>query len=233
MSAWRYPSSPYRWAGYYLAAPCHRDVSWVGRRATITSMRWGAAAIYVGQQDWTQIPADLAPLGARVNRTIANESLVTCSATLLSNAQGAGEAADAVAKMLADGFAVGSTIFLDVEYVTNVTPALLDHYQGWIAGVLRDGRYRPGVYAAKSNAQLLYDTAIAAYRAAGRGDSPPFWIASSVGFAGARKPSDVGLSFAQLWQGQFDVTQQFNGVSLIVDVDLATSANPSANPITP
>src|SRR5689334_14208594 len=56
MTAWRYPASPYYWAGYYLPAPCHRDVTWTSKYSTLTSMGWGLAALYVGQQDWTQIP---------------------------------------------------------------------------------------------------------------------------------------------------------------------------------
>ncbi len=29
MSAWVKPASPYKWVGYYLQAPCHRDPSWM------------------------------------------------------------------------------------------------------------------------------------------------------------------------------------------------------------
>jgi len=37
---------------------------------------------------------------------------------------------------------------------------LLEYYRAWIGGVLQDGRYQPGVYAAKSNATILYDAAV-------------------------------------------------------------------------
>ena len=30
--------------------------SWMGARGTVASIGWGIAAIYVGQQDWSQIP---------------------------------------------------------------------------------------------------------------------------------------------------------------------------------
>src|SRR4051812_24026985 len=56
LQAWR-SASPYRWTGYYLAAPCHRDASWSGRRAALEAMGWGLAVIYVGQQDWAQQPS--------------------------------------------------------------------------------------------------------------------------------------------------------------------------------
>ena len=107
MHAWLYPASPYYWIGYYLPAPCHRDLTFAGTRATLAGMGWGTAAIYVGQQDWTQIP-DLAPLRRAVDvpasrpRTarLANATAaVTCSASLLDSAQGSAEAADAVSRI--------------------------------------------------------------------------------------------------------------------------------------
>lgn len=103
-----------------------------------------------------------------------------------------------------------------------------EYFEAWIAGVLRDGRYRPGVYAAKSNAQTLYDAATAKFRAAGRSDKPPFWIASTAGFSETLKPADVGFPFAQIWQGRVGVRQTFRGVPLEVDVNVAAHRNPSA-----
>ena len=157
-------------------------------------------------------------------------SLVTCSASLLSAAQGVIEAADAIAKMRGEGFPDRTAIFLDVEYVQTVTPALLEYYRAWLTAVLNEGHYRPGVYAAKSNATTLYQAAADAYRAAGRTDAPPFWIASSVGFNLARRPAEVGLEFAQIWQGMFDVSQSYGGVRLTIDVDVANTASPSTTP---
>jgi hypothetical protein len=232
MRAWLRPASPYDWSGYYFVAPCHRDPSWTGKYATLAAMGWGVTAIYVGQQDWTQIPAP--PPNAAVDPESApavagaSSALVTCSASLLSSDQGLGEAADAVAKMSADGFPPQSTVFLDVEYVTAVTPALLDYYRGWIRGVLADRRFVPGVYAAKSNATTLYNAAVDEFRRAGRTDIPAFWIASSVGFTTVSHPTAVGLDFATLWQGMFDVTQSWASVTLTVDVDVATTKSPSA-----
>lgn len=223
MQAWTHPSSPYYWTGYYLPAPCHRDVTWSGKYNTIRSMGWGVAAVYVGQQDWTQIPS--AASGALDSRAI--EQLATCSASLLNADQANAEASDAIARMRADGFPDGSVIFLDVEYVTSVASSLLDYYRAWIAAVVRDGHYRPGVYAAKSNAAVLYSAANDAARAAGSSEVPTFWITSSSGFSLASPPSAVGLSYASLWQGMYDVRQTFNGITLTVDVDVATSRSPS------
>ena len=231
MTAWRYPASPYYWAGYYLPAPCHRDATWTNKYSTLHAMGWGLAAIYVGQQDWTQIPQSIVVRGAseaaRATPSIAEFQLAVCSASLLSVDQGTNEAADAVSRLKADGFPDGTVVFLDVEFVTSVTPALLDYYRAWIAGVLHDGHYRPGVYAAKSNATTLYVAAVDAYHTAGSANQPPFWIASSTGFSLGLAPTAVGLDFAKMWQGKFDVTQTWNGATLSIDVDVSSSRSPS------
>src|SRR5690348_3110572 len=74
MTAWRYPTSPYYWAGYYLPAPCHRDNTWASKYSTLTSMGWGLAAVYVGQQDWTQIPQAVVVHAARATARAAESS---------------------------------------------------------------------------------------------------------------------------------------------------------------
>ena len=232
MRAWLRPASPYYWSGYYLPAPCHRDPSYTGKYATLAAMGWGVTAIYVGQQDWTHIPAP-PPNGAvdpesAPSAASGARAAVVCSSSLLSIDQGTSEAADATQKMAADGFPSQSVVFLDVEYVTTVTPALLDYYHAWIRGVLTDGRFVPGVYAAKSNATTLYNAAVDEFRRAGRIDLPAFWIASSVGFTTGSMPTAVGLDFATMWQGMFDVTQSWASVTLTVDVNVSNTKSPSA-----
>jgi hypothetical protein len=241
MLAWQYPLSPYRWAGYYLPAPCHRDGTWSGKYATLTAMGWGTTVVYVGQQDWTQIPtAPASPnravdretkLGAAANVAPGSAaSLVTCSASLLSTDQGLIEAADAVAIMRANGFPDRSVVFLDIEFVTSVTPALLAYYTAWIRGVLADGHFEPGVYAARANATTLHDAAADVYRVAGRAGAPAFWIASSVGFSTDSLPTASGFSYAKVWQGMFEVTRSYHSVTLQIDVNVAGVRSPSAPP---
>ena len=236
MTAWRYPASPYYWAGYYLAGPCHRDVTWTGKRSALTAMGWGLAALYVGQQDWTQIPQSIVVRGARETARAAespigegsrNQQLAVCSASLLTADQGTAEAADAVTKLKADGFPDGSTIFLDVEYVSFVTPPLLEYYRAWITGILKDGHYKPGIYAAKFNATTLRVAALDAYKAAGSSADPPFWIASSSGFSIMQAPGAVGLAYAKLWQGGYDLTQTYGGFTLFIDANVAAVKSPS------
>jgi hypothetical protein len=234
LSAWRFPASPYHWVGYYLAAPCHRDPSWMGHYGQVTSLGWGTAVLYVGQQDWSAIP-DIIAISRRgsaspvFDRSVEPSltTAVACSASLLSAAQGTAEAADAAAKAAGEGVPPGSAIFLDVEYVTTVSSALVDYMSAWIAGLLADGRFRPAIYCAKSNAAAVYTAAIAAYAAAGRHDAPPFWIASSTGFAITSAPTDVGLTYATVWQGLFDVSQSWGGIGATIDVSVANAPSPS------
>ena len=233
MSAWKYPASPYYWSGYYIPAPCHRDTTWSGKYHTLTNMGWGTLAIYVGQQDWTQIPQSIAvldraqPTDLLTPMTEYSTAFVTCSASLLSADQGRAEALDAVAKLRADGFPTRSTVYLDVEYVSSVTPALVSYIQGWVAAIVAEGSYRPGIYMAKSNAAAIHTAAVGTTGAVDAAD-PAFWLTSSVGFNPTRQPTDVGLSYAAVWQGAYDVAQSYGGVSLTVDQDVAAKRSPSA-----
>lgn len=240
LTAWKFPTSPYHWVGVYLAAPCHRDATWEGQYKHVTALGWGTAVVYVGQQDWAAIPdlipTSLASLASlRVSRTATLNNIavtpaltaVTCSASLLTSDQGSLEGSDAATRAAGAGVPNGSAIFLDIEYVTSVSPALLSYMSSWISAVLSDGRFRPGIYCAKANAAALYGAATAAYAAAQRHDSPPVWIASSAGFTITSAPDAVGLSYATVWQGLFDVSQSYANVTLTVDVDVANSPSPS------
>lgn len=209
MAAWR-EASPYRWVGYYLPAPCHRDSSWVGRRETLTRMDWGLAVLYVGQQVFEGEPPPEAGAPG-----------VVCSRTLLTENQGRRDAADAVARAEAEGFPAGATLFLDVERTSIVPPALTVYVRTWIGAVLEDGRYRPGMYVHRLNADVLFAQAVASYRAAGRTDTPPFWVAGAGGFALDRPPEAVGVPYAVIWQGALDVSRTWGGVTLTVDENVA------------
>jgi hypothetical protein len=217
MQAWR-EASPYRWVGYYLPAPCHRDSSWAGRREALDRMGWGVAVLYVGQQVFEGEPPP--------DSTAATP--VVCSRTLLTEAQGRRDAADAVARMAAEGFAPGTVVFLNVERSETLPAEMGAYYRAWTAGVLADGRYRPGTYAHRLNADALFALALAAYRAAGRADTPPFWVAGSGDFALDRAPEDVGARYARAWQGLFDTPRTWGGVTLTVDENVSRSPSPSA-----
>jgi hypothetical protein len=253
LQAWR-SASPYRWTGYYLTAPCHRDASWSGRRAALEAMGWGLAVIYVGQQDWAQQPsraaqppvdsaatpavpptvptappASVPPAPAPPAAASAQPTAPpACSASQLTPARAQTDGDDAIARAAAEGFAPGSVIYLDVERVQRVSPALLAYVQGWAERLLAEGRYLPGLYVHRLNASELLAAAGAAWSARGRAGTPPLWVASPGGFARELTPAASGVAAAQVWQGALDATQSWGGVTLRVDENVAERPSPSA-----
>lgn len=217
MRSWR-GSSPYQWVGYYLASPCHRDPSWMGRRGALEGMGWGIAVLYVGQQLFE---------GAAPNQDVPSERIV-CSSTLLTADRGRADARDAVTKTASEGFPAGTTIFLDVERMQQVSTSMVIYYQAWQDEVLRDARFIPGTYAHRLNASELYALSRTSYLRAGRRDEPPFWISGGAGFGLERAPAASGFPFATIWQGVLDTRRSYGGVTLLIDENVATRSNPSA-----
>jgi glycoside hydrolase-like protein len=241
MSAWLKPASPYGWVGYYLEAPCHRDPSWMGKRATLTGMGWGLAVLYVGQQTFDGLPfLDLRPPRSNVARPSARagimtpataaeieSSAVTCSRTLLTTEQGTTDAIDAVTKTASEGFPNASVIYLDIEPMQTIPSSMDAYYRAWVQQVLADGRFRPGIYVSKSNAQAIYEGVARAYADMHVTGTAVFWVSSTSGFSLNKSPTDVGLPFARVWQGILDVSQSWSGVSINIDVDVAAMPSPS------
>ena len=254
MRAWLTADKPYRWVGYYLPAPCHQDDSWEGKRPVLAGMGWGMAVIYVGQQTWGRTPGQKVAVtryvtkrvrqvrtrnGRRVVRYVRKRVPVrvmvvprasrgsSCSTQFVSAARGTADANDAIAKTSAEGFAKGTSIFLDLERMDHVPKAMRDYYRAWTKRVLEDGRYRPAYYAHSFNANLIYGDVKEVLLAAGVTTDPPFWIASARGFATDKNPTEVGHSFAQVWQGMLDIVETHNGVRLPIDVNVAQFPSPS------
>lgn len=247
MSAWLKPNSPYEWVGYYLQAPCHRDPSWMGKRATLTAMGWGLAVLYVGQQTFDgladvmlppylnrQLPrfADSLPSareGIMAPPTPAEVAAgaVTCSRTLLTTEQGTADAIDAVTKTASEGFPGGSVIYLDIEHMDVIPASMEAYYRAWVQQVLADGRFRPGIYVHKANAESVHSGVERAYSDMNAAGSAAFWLTTSAGFSIDKSPQEVGFSWASVWQGMYDVSQTWNGASINIDVDVATTASPS------
>jgi hypothetical protein len=252
MDAWR-RSGEYEWVGYYLEAPCHKDDSWSGNRERLTKTGWGLAVVYVGQQTWRQkltpatnkstTKAAKAKSAKATSRSKARRSArsmtrrsktpvakpgASCSATFVNAERGRKDAADAIVKTRAEGFAVGSVIFLDIERMETIPQRMRDYYRAWTGAVLADGRYRPGVYAHTHNAQTIYADLRDVYDAALVQNDPPFWIAGSRDFDIDKVPSEVGHTFADVWQGMLDVVRTHNGVKLPIDISVASVASPSA-----
>jgi hypothetical protein len=254
MRAWASADKPYKWVGYYLSAPCHSDSSWEGKRGTLTNMGWGMAVIYVGQQTWGRTPGAKVAVtryitkrvrqvktrnGKRVvtyvSKRVPVRVLVTprasrnssCSTQFVSAARGTADANDAIAKTAAEGFAPGTSIFLDIERMDAVPQAMRDYYRAWTERVVQDGRFRPAFYAHSFNANLIYSDVKQVLATNGISTEPPFWVASGHGFAEDKLPSEVGHAFAQVWQGLLDVVETHNGVRLPIDVNVADIPSPS------
>lgn len=214
MSEWR-RSSPYRWVGYYLPSPCHRDATFSGKRSFLTSTGWGIAVLYVGQQQFEGQP----PSTIDVN--------TQCTSQFLTRERGGVDGRDAVARTAAEGFLPGTVIFLDIERVEVISPALIAYYEGWLDAVRRDGRFRPGTYAHVSNSAALYLIAQRYLERTGSTESIPYWIAGGSGFDLEAAPSDVRYSFARVWQGALDVSRTWGGRTVIIDENVASSLSPS------
>jgi hypothetical protein len=224
---WRYPGaetlrtwraeSPYRWIGLYLQSPCHRNDSWMGKRAEIERLGWGIAALYVGQQTFDGVP-----------ELEEEPDEIICSRTLLTEEQGRRDGQDAVEKMFGEGFPPGSAIFLNVERMETLPWSMVRYYRAWIETVLEDGRFVPGTYAHRRNAEALFGHARQTFVQADRFELPPFWVAGGTYFSLDAPPTGVGLPFATAWQGALDVEQTWGGVSLTVDENVAGSPSPSA-----
>lgn len=225
MRAWRNaPNAPYRWVGFYVGnAPCYKGSSWAGKRQVLTEMGWGLAVVYVGQQTWNRALRTL----STAEKLRQRGKGVRCNADFIDAAQGALEAVDAIAKTRAEGFAPGTVIFLDIERMESVPPRMRDYYGAWVATVLRDGTYRPGIYVHSYNARLVYDDVKALFVAAGVRQEPRFWIASARDFSPNKAARDVGHEFAGMWQGVIDVVREVADIALPIDINVSNWPSPS------
>lgn len=223
MRAWKSaPGAPYSWVGYYLPSPCHANKSWTGKRDTLAAMGWGVAVVYVGEQTWGRTPRTLSA-AQRASLRRRND----CSADLVSASEGTANADDAVAQATSEGFPAGVVVFLDLERMEKVPPAMRDYYRAWVSRMLAIGTYRPGVYTHQHNAAQVFADVKDVFTAAGDTETPRFWIAGGKGFDEGRAPQDVGFAFAGVWQGVIDVARSVANLRLPVDVNVASWASPS------
>ena len=225
MRAWKNaPNAPYHWVGFYLpAAPCHKSTSWAGKRQTLQDIGWGLAVVYVGQQTWGRTPKQLTPAQMARHRRRGT----TCNADFANADRGVQEGIDAIRKTREEGFQPGRVIFLDIERMETIPSRMRDYYRAWVATVLKDGTYRPGIYVHKHNAEQVYRDVKALFEAAGVDEEPRFWVASARDFSPDKAPQEVGHEFAGMWQGVIDVVRRVADVSLPIDINVSNWRSPS------
>ncbi|MGH7463837.1 MAG: glycoside hydrolase domain-containing protein, partial [Longimicrobiales bacterium] len=212
MRAW-FGSSPYRWVGYYLPAPCYTGTTWTGRRAALRDIGWGFAVLYVGEQDWR------ATGRAAANQPAAEDP--RCSSAHLTEEQGRLHADAAAAAAAADGFPARTVIFLDVERVDRVSPELATYVRSWVEGVLDGGRYTPGLYAHDINVERLYAIVAEEFANRQRPDRAPLWVAHTRGFDVRSAPGESGYAAALIWQGVLNTREEWSGTALNIDVNVS------------
>ena len=223
MRTWKEtPGAPYSWVGFYLPSPCHANASWSGKRDTLQRMGWGLAVVYVGQQTWGKTPR---VLSEKLQDALRKRT--DCSSDLVSADEGTRNADDAVKRASTEGFRTGTVIFLDLERMEKVPPAMRDYYRAWVARMLATDTYQPGIYAHEHNAELIFADVLEMFRAAGDTSTPRFWIAGGKGFDQGRAPQDVGFAFAGVWQGVIDVARSVADLKLPIDISVAAWKSPS------
>jgi hypothetical protein len=163
------------------------------------------------------VPGDTIPVAAPGAR---------CTTANLTAEHGATHAADAERAAAADGFPDGTVVFLNVERVEQVSPALAAYVRSWFATLLDRGRYAPGLYVHDLNAAQLYAVLAEEFARRGRAERPRLWVARAAGFDMARAPAESGHP-ATAWQGRFDIAETWDGITLRIDVNVADSADPS------
>jgi hypothetical protein len=216
MSAF-WSGTPFWSTGFYLApAPNHADNSWMTKRTFLKNMGWGFLIIYVGRQ--------------------AGDSNLTY-------AQGQTDALNAASLAQQAGFPSGATIFLDVEQGGALSSSFINYIKGWVDEIDSSATlYWAGVYCNSSSANQIKNAL--------GSDIITFWCVNvncppSPGCntpSPGPNPANCGISYAQAWQfaespepGGINCTgytsgqcqQTYGGYSLDVDLDIATSTNPS------
>jgi hypothetical protein len=214
-SLWEH--TPLSFVAVYLApAPSQRRTAWMAHVADLKAAGWGLAPVYVGQQA-------VGGPGSHV----------------LTEAQGATDAADAAALATAAGLDEGSVVYLDVEQGGLLAADFLAYVEAWVAGV-QETDLRPGAYCSRQTAQQLTarlgELPVWVYRGRDLGPSTIDLATEPV-----RDPADSGFADALVWQyrlsldGSVDLawTDDTGPRTLEgVDLDCAVCLDPS-HPVLP
>ena len=204
--AWLKANTNLVWCGYYLGpAPSHSGTDWMGNREDLHAAGWGLAPVYVGQQ--IRGPGRHA----------------------VSGPQGTIDGADAVALLTSDGFAPGTTVYLDLEDGPPFVSPRTEYVVAWVNAVTAGG-FQPGVYCSHvfaANVQTACPSArIWAYKV----DTTDEHVFPGTNFPDPH-PAGSGFSGAFIWQLGQNCRLSLPtapGRSPLVDLDSAMTADPSA-----
>ncbi len=191
-----------RWCGFYLGpAPSHRGTSWMSKRASLVSGGWGLAPLYVGQQE-------AGPGSHQVDAAHGRRD---------------GKAACLLAAKA--GFPAGAVLYLDIEVGGPLSPAFVAYLQAWCAHVAAGG-YTPGAYLSHTSAKSASSAVpglvlwIFKFRLADVGGTKPAPFREEME-GSAATPAVVA------WQWAQNCRIAVPGGSLLVDLDVASVADPS------
>jgi len=122
--SWLKTNTNLAWCGYYLDAPSQRlDTGWLGERSYLTSLNWNIAPIYVGQQDPSYNGGNLS-YSPSSQQGIADGNDAVAQLGPATNATETVYDYDATTAKYdipktvttGQGFAAGTTVFLDLEF---------------------------------------------------------------------------------------------------------------------
>src|ERR1044072_1236531 len=193
---WLIHNTNLSWVGYYLApAPNRTGASWMGHRAELTADGWTIAPIYVGEQDDPNLSHNP------------------------SACKGVTDGNSAVSLLNSEGFARGTTVYLDIETGAPLSSNLQVYIQNWCSTVAANG-FTPGVYCPGSDANTVASIV----------PNARLWVAD-IGIMSAAPgtttfstsaPSGSGHSNATAWQYQFNYSISTPFGPYNVDIDTIT-----------
>ncbi len=133
---WLWDNTNLWWCGFYLApAPSQQNRGWMDKYAGLKEIGWGIAPIFVGQQTEQSSPG---------------------SSHELDESNGVNDARQAAQLAAEAGFPEGSVVYLDIEAGGGpLDPDLAIYYEAWVARMIADGQYYPGVYCSYQIAPQL------------------------------------------------------------------------------
>lgn len=204
-TAWLKANTNLVFAGFYLGpTPSHGHADWMSHRGALQAQGWGLVPIFVGQQT-------VGPGGHEVTA-----------------GQGTTDGDHAASLMRVAGFEPGRGVWLDLENGLPLTDPEAGYVQAWAEAVSAAG-YAPKVYCSHAMAE-----AVVATGAVGPDDIWAFKVASTAEHAikgtafPAKDPGGSGYAGARVWQCDQNAIISVGAHQMLVDLNCATSPDPSA-----